>query len=341
MVDLDQSSTSRSRPDPSGIDNPRNAASNPTNTAAASSLPSTTPSQTQRPSTRSSTNSTVSQISSNSQSPPTATSATNQILGRRRRSSRSQPSEQTTPGPEQGSAAAESTSDDRNPKRRRRGGSEMLAEVSAAPSNGVAVAHANGNGATAATNGTKAALVVNGSKLATQNGSEKASTYFGHNREEVTRIMIQALSGMGYQQAAELVSRDSGFDLESPTVAAFRTAVLDGQWADAEALLGGAALPGGHASEGNGLVLAAGADRDTMRFWLRQQKFLELLETQSSSKALLVLRTELTPLGQDTHKLHFLSSLLMCASPQDLKAKANWDGADGESRKELLSDLSR
>jgi hypothetical protein len=31
----------------------------------------------------------------------------------------------------------------------------------------------------------------------------------------------------------------------------------------------------------------------------------------------------------------------MCQTVEDLKAKAGWDGADGESRHLLLSDLSR
>jgi hypothetical protein len=31
----------------------------------------------------------------------------------------------------------------------------------------------------------------------------------------------------------------------------------------------------------------------------------------------------------------------MCQTVEDLKAKANWDGAEGESRHLLLSDLSR
>lgn len=35
-----------------------------------------------------------------------------------------------------------------------------------------------------------------------------------------------------------------------------------------------------------------------------------------------------------------LSSLLMCQSTEDLKVKAEWDGAEGESRHHLLSELS-
>jgi hypothetical protein len=179
---------------------------------------------------------------------------------------------------------------------------------------------------------------VNGSA---QNGKEpersrQPTTYLGHDREEVTRILIQALSDMGYDTAAESVSRDSGFELESSTVAAFRKAVLDGAWARAEELLSGTEPTGA----GNSLLLGPGTDRNVMRFWLRQQKFLELLEQRETPRALMVLRNELTPLCQEHQKLHFLSSLLMCQSAEDLKAKADWDGAAGQSRHILLSELS-
>jgi WD repeat-containing protein 26 len=169
------------------------------------------------------------------------------------------------------------------------------------------------------------------------------STYFGHDREEITRILIQALSDLGYLNAAEALNLESGYELESPSVAAFRNAVLQGEWAEAEDLLFGTAGPPieGVIMSDSGLELAPGADKDVMRFWLRQQKFLELLEERDTSRALMVLRTELTPLYQDVGKLHFLSSLLMCQSTDDLKIKAEWDGAHGQSRNHLLSELSR
>lgn len=152
--------------------------------------------------------------------------------------------------------------------------------------------------------------------------------------------MIQALSEMGYHSAAENLSRESGYELESPTVAAFRASVLSGKWTEAEQLLFGAATAGEGASRaGNGLVLAEGVDRDDMRFRIRQQKFLELLEQGDYRPALTVLRNELTPLNRNGAES--LSPLIMCRTPDDVKAKAAWDGAHGESRSNLLSQLSR
>ncbi|KAG9244522.1 WD domain-containing protein [Calycina marina] len=165
---------------------------------------------------------------------------------------------------------------------------------------------------------------------------------FEHDREEVTRLLIQSLTDLGYEGAAASLSQESGYDLESPAVAAFRHAILQGQWTEAEELLlGGSTEEGGVSINGNGLALQEDVDQDVMRFWIRQQKFLELLEKQDTGKALMVIRSELTPLNQDTSKLHFLSSLLMCDNNYDLMRRAEWDGANGESRNHLLSELSK
>lgn len=141
--------------------------------------------------------------------------------------------------------------------------------------------------------------------------------YFGHNREEVTRILIQSLYDLGYSDAATTLCRESNCDLESPAVAAFRSAVLDGRWSDAEGILlssfhegSGSGIDGKLANrqlQNEGLVLAEGADQNEMLFCLRQQKFLELLEQRDLPTALMVLRQELTPLNHDISRLHSLS----------------------------------
>lgn len=141
---------------------------------------------------------------------------------------------------------------------------------------------------------------------------KSAPTYFGHDREEVTRILIQSLYDLGYSGAAATLSRESGYELESPAVAAFRSAVLGGQWTEAEKILLESFNPdgGGGATEGNNtgkLVLVENADKNEMLFCLRQQKFLELLEARDLSAALMVLRHELTPLNHNIPQLHALS----------------------------------
>ena len=179
---------------------------------------------------------------------------------------------------------------------------------------------------------TKAKHETNGSSDA----DGHANHFYGHNREEVTRILIQSLSDLGYNSTAEQLSRESGYELEVPSVAAFRAAVQNGDWAEAEALLFGQPDVKG----GEGLPLCEGANQDDMLFLMRQQKYLELLELRDLSRALMVLRQELTPLHQDVSRLHALSSLMMCRSADDLRQQARWDGAAATSRNNLLSQLS-
>ncbi|KAF4458466.1 WD40 repeat-containing [Fusarium albosuccineum] len=291
----------------------------------------------------------IANIGSSSASPERLPShAPPQILGRRQRSPSSELLQQLQDDPAPGSEGVLDLTAG-PPAKRRRGDDMMGASDTLDPQNGASLGFSNGSTAaqsqqtaSGVTNGHKAA--VNGSSTRDKNSiaaktNERPPTYFGHDRQEVTRLLIQALADMGYQAAADNVSQESGYELESPTVAGFRSAVLSGSWPVAEQLLAGASFEAD--GQGNGLVLAPGADRNAMRFWLRQQKFLELLEQKDTSRALMVLRGELTPLSHDTAKLHFLSSLLMCRSVDDLRAKAEWDGAGGQSRKRLLSELSK
>lgn len=180
------------------------------------------------------------------------------------------------------------------------------------------------------------------------NGSGKAlasSSYYGHNREEVTRILIQSLYELGYNNAASMLSAESGYQLETAGVATFRSAVLDGRWSEAEKILiqsfrNGSAHNTQKPPPEKTLVLAEDADRNEMLFYLRQQKFLELLEAGDLGAALIVLRQELTPLNYDIDRLHSLSSLLMCPT-ELLHDQAGWDGPTSLSRERLLGDLSK
>ncbi|KAG5999272.1 hypothetical protein E4U43_002165, partial [Claviceps pusilla] len=361
-VDVDQPSDSRSLPPITNSEDPFTPSTSQhitSNVLSALDLssPHGRPNQVAEPIPASTAN-----IASFSSRPGPSFGQISQVLGRRRRSPgpSSLPEDRESTSPSHTTAGADLSSSPPTPnrsKRRRQDFQAMASDTtSSTAANGNTATRPHGSAELASqstvspgrvANGTHKApsLVANGSS----NGDKAAvsaprlSTYFGHDTEEVTRILIQALSDMGYQAAADIVSQDSGYKLESPAVAAFRSAVLAGSWTEAEELLTGATISGhdgGHGAQGNGLVLSPGSNRVMMRFWLRQQKFLELLERRDTSRALHVLRTELTPLHHDTAKLHLLSSLLMCPSTNDVMKKANWDGARGESRKLLLAELS-
>jgi hypothetical protein len=163
---------------------------------------------------------------------------------------------------------------------------------------------------------------TNGSSHVHSNGvtSKRAlpQSWMGHERQEVTRILIQSLNDLGYTTSANALSLESGFELEIDSVAHFRNAMLAGKWDDAEFLLfgdlfrdsGGTTTTNGSAQtkprKARGLGLVPGVDEREMLFWIRQQKYLELLEKGDINSALVVLRQELTPLHQDTDRLHIL-----------------------------------
>ncbi|KAL8866612.1 MAG: hypothetical protein Q9174_006197 [Haloplaca sp. 1 TL-2023] len=201
-------------------------------------------------------------------------------------------------------------------------------------------------------NGTNGHSATNGTPSPPKNGvssslaRSSAHSFYGHDREEVTRLLIQGLDDLGYHGAANKLSQESGYEVESPTVAHFRHAVLQGDWTQAESLLFGSEPPGDgggvsiHNGDPRGLKFVDGVDKDRIRFQLRTQKYLELLESKDLGTALMVLRQELTPLKQDRTALQHLSSLLV-NTPDGLRREARWDGATGESRQLLLHDLSK
>lgn len=146
---------------------------------------------------------------------------------------------------------------------------------------------------------------------------------------------------MGYEDSAQTLSSESGYELESKEVFAFRRAILEGRWDDGERILLGSYTDegGGHDAPG-GLTLADDADRNQMMFWIREQKYLELLVARDLLGALRVLREELMPLQHDTYQLHKLSSLLMCTQ-KDLEEQDRWPAGAKEGRSRLLDHLTK
>lgn len=176
------------------------------------------------------------------------------------------------------------------------------------------------NGISTSTNGNSSP--TNGHSSPRQNGfstsiaKSRSSSFYGHDREEVTRLLIQGLGDLGYHSAANRLSQESGYEVESPEAAAFRNAILQGLWPEAEALLfglvgeadgGGVSISNGRSHHFKGLKLATVADPDNLKFSLREQKYLELLEKTETTTAIMVLRHELQPLRQDVARLDHLS----------------------------------
>ncbi|EPQ30427.1 uncharacterized protein PFL1_01953 [Pseudozyma flocculosa PF-1] len=178
------------------------------------------------------------------------------------------------------------------------------------------------------------------------------------DKRELVRLTLQSLRDLGFESSAKALEAESGLTLEHPSITAFRGAVLSGDWRNAERLLiDGLNYAARKASRGHVRIASNGGGEpstlpldsvlrrpdvtglDSIRFMIQRQRYLELLEARQTKKALSVLRDRLTPINQDTEQLHLLSSLVMCANPEELQRRADWDGSRGESRRRLLVDI--
>ncbi|CED84683.1 WD40 repeat-containing protein [Phaffia rhodozyma] len=146
------------------------------------------------------------------------------------------------------------------------------------------------------------------------------------DKGEFIRITLQALRDCGYKDSAALLEHESGYVLEATPVADMRSAIMGGRWDEALGLL-----------ETTGI---AGTKNETAaRFFFAEQKYLELLASSMSSKALGVLRKELAPLNYNSERLHQLSSYVLCIGEQELYNRSGWDGAQGTSRQKTLDQI--
>ncbi|KAF9265565.1 WD40 repeat-like protein [Marasmius fiardii PR-910] len=148
------------------------------------------------------------------------------------------------------------------------------------------------------------------------------------SRQEFVRLLLQGLRDVGYMESAATLEAESGYVMEEPQVRDFRDYVLQGNWGKAEATL----MRMGMVDE---------QELTNVKLLISKQKYLELLEAKKTHSALQVLRNELTPYSVDTDLLHNLTSLIMCSDPEDVRRRAEWDGASGTSRLQLLNDLQR
>ncbi len=102
--------------------------------------------------------------------------------------------------------------------------------------------------------------------------------------------------------------------------------MLDGQWDDVSRL-----VPDFCTHDKN---------EEHLEFSIKEQKFLELIESANYRDALDCLRNEVVPLQQDEqNRAHVLASYLLCSSAQELYQAADWKGSSPQARQNLLYKL--
>lgn len=152
---------------------------------------------------------------------------------------------------------------------------------------------------------------------------------------DIVRLIGQHLKLVGLDRTAQMLMQESGCSLEHPAATKFRDHVLSGEWQKADYDLqelqsivdDDAKLTQEHAS----LI--------EMKFLLLEQKYLEYLDDARPIDALHVLRNELTPLHHNTHRVHQLSSYMMCTNNEELYKRAEWEGKNIRSRTRLMDRL--
>ncbi|KAJ1887822.1 hypothetical protein LPJ66_008908 [Kickxella alabastrina] len=147
-----------------------------------------------------------------------------------------------------------------------------------------------------------------------------------YSEEQVVRLIMQELRDRGFVDTLSQLQSESGLTLEDEPVARFRANILAGEWSEVEATL-------------SSIDISSQENMSAALFTIKRQQFLELLEDRKLKQALLVLQNELSTLTRDIPQLHRLSSLLMCPSPEELRASAAWDGRKGRSRFRVLEAL--
>lgn len=166
---------------------------------------------------------------------------------------------------------------------------------------------------------------------------DTSAFYFGHNKNEVSRLIMQALIDLGHSEIALEMEKATKLDIELPIITRFRSAVLGGDWDLCESLLAG-------------IQLRHNVYPKYPNFLIRRQEFLELLQQKKTREALTVLRTKIStclePTGQEqqpflkplVREISRLSNLAMY-SQKDITQTISLDKARSHSRCYLLDAL--
>ena len=140
-----------------------------------------------------------------------------------------------------------------------------------------------------------------------------------------TLSLFNHLYDLGYKDSARTLENESGYAIETSQVGEFRRTILNGDWELAEKIL-------------EDLEFQPKVSLDEMRFMIRRQQYLELLESGDSDNALIALRSKVTPLKCREEERHDLAKVLMFA-PDEICQYAKWDSTDLEPRSILSESL--
>lgn len=146
-------------------------------------------------------------------------------------------------------------------------------------------------------------------------------------RIEYVRLIASALYALGYERSGACLEEESGIPLHSAAVSLLMQHVLDGSWDESVSTLHKIGL------EDETIMKYA-------KFLILEQKFFELLNDGKTMDALKTLRTEISPLGIKTTRVHELSSCLLSHS-QSQKGLSCKDSLKAKLHSEVLDELQK
>jgi len=155
------------------------------------------------------------------------------------------------------------------------------------------------------------------------------------NQTDLLRLIIQSLHSLDQVSIAKALQEASGVQLYSSHVAQFRTHILNGEY--------DVVLQREEYFLRQTLRIHNEQHISAVKLLILTQQYLELLETNSISEALAVLRKNLTPILQESQpeELHHLASLLLCQNTEELYERANWEGTNVKSRHTLINSIQK
>eukprot|EP00053_Salpingoeca_punica_P012525 m.112197 g.112197 ORF g.112197 m.112197 type:complete len:593 (-) comp15970_c4_seq1:600-2378(-) len=150
--------------------------------------------------------------------------------------------------------------------------------------------------------------------------------YGSYDRSDLTRLIAQALSDLGYPSIAKSLEKESGVSVELPIIEQIRSACLKGEWDQLDRFIDTLDIPNPE-------------DKKACRFLVLEQKLLECVAEKKVAAALMCLRLQLSPLQMQEERLQQLSCAIMCPNIDAVKADLDWRGGGEEGRHALLDAL--
>eukprot|EP00891_Asterochloris_glomerata_P001993 jgi/Astpho2/1993/Aster-00501 len=143
-------------------------------------------------------------------------------------------------------------------------------------------------------------------------------------RTEFIRLLEQSLAELGFENVARSLEKASGVACQAPEVQQLRSALLEGKWEEAAAVMDELGLED--------------AQCRRAKFQVLEEKYLEALHRNDTKAAVRCLRQDLQPLKVKTERLHELAQAVMCQDGEELCSRLKWPGPHS-GREQLLQSL--